>query len=109
MSDQVKSMVEIIRMLLALGVTLALLGLVAVGMRRFGPDALARLQSIKSAPKRLAVIESLMLDPQRRLVLIRVDQEEKLLLLGDGKILIENPTGPAPPPPSTPDQTEPAA
>jgi flagellar protein FliO/FliZ len=70
---------------------------------------LARLQSIKSAPKRLAVIESLMLDPQRRLVLIRVDQEEKLLLLGDGKILIEHPTGPAPLPPSTPDHTEPAA
>ncbi len=109
MSDQVKSMVEIIRMLLALAVTLGLLGLAAVGMRRFGPDTLARLQFMKSAPKRLAVIESLMLDPTRRLVLIRVDQEEKLLLLGDGKILVEHPTGPAPLPPSTPDQTEPAA
>lgn len=103
------SLLEIVRTLLALGVTLGLVGLVAVGLRRFGPDALARLQTLKSAPKRLAVIESLMLDPQRRLVLIRVDQEEKLLLLGDGKILVEHPTGLPDLPPSTLDPTEPAA
>jgi flagellar protein FliO/FliZ len=90
------SFVEIAKMVLALGVTLGLVGLAAVGLRRFGPDTLSRLQSLRTAPRRLQVIESLMLDPQRRLVLIRLDQEEKLLLLGDGKILIEHPTGPTP-------------
>jgi flagellar protein FliO/FliZ len=32
-----------------------------------------------------------MLDPQRRLILFRLDREEKLLLLGEGQILQTQP------------------
>ncbi|HYD46675.1 MAG TPA: flagellar biosynthetic protein FliO, partial [Phenylobacterium sp.] len=33
------------------------------------------------------VVETLMLDPARRLVLVSVDGEEQLLLLGEGRLL----------------------
>ena len=35
------------------------------------------------------MIETLVLDPARRLILVRVDEEERLILLGEGKELIE--------------------
>ncbi len=69
----------------ALAVVLGLVGLVAYGLRRWGPAGL--LQVKPSAQRRLSVVESLTLDPQRRLVLVRCDAEERLLLLGDGRIL----------------------
>jgi hypothetical protein len=34
-------------------------------------------------------VESLMLDPHRRLVLIRCDGQEHLLILGEGRLLAE--------------------
>ena len=37
----------------------------------------------------MTVVETLMLDPARRLVLVRIDSEERLLLLGEGRELIE--------------------
>ena len=82
---------EILRALLALGATLAIIGLTGYALRRFGPDTLARLQNLKGATKRMGVVETLILDPQRRLVLFRLDNEEKLLLLGEGKILQSQP------------------
>jgi flagellar protein FliO/FliZ len=77
---------EVLRMIFALAVTLGLLGLVVVGMRRFGPETLRRLQGTR-ADRRMAVMESLVLDPARRLVLVRIDAEERLILLGEGQIL----------------------
>lgn len=74
---------EIVRMLAALGVTLGLIGLAAWGARRFGPSALLRMQT-PLAERRLRIVETLVLDPSRRLVLIRVDDTERLLLLGEG-------------------------
>ena len=53
--------------------------------RRFAPMAVLKLKT--PAERRLAVVESLMLDPQRRLLLVRCDGEEHLLLLGEGKLL----------------------
>ena len=76
---------EIARMIAALAVTLGLIGLAAVAARRFGPGALARFRP--GAPRRLAIVESLMLDPARRLVLVRFDEEERLILLGEGRVL----------------------
>ena len=61
-----------------------MVGLAAVGARRFGPEWLVRLQRPK-ADRRLAIIESLPLDPARRLVLVRLDGTERLLLLGEGR------------------------
>ena len=73
-------------MVFALAVTLGLLGLVVVGLRRFGPETLKRLQGTR-ADRRMAVVESLVLDPARRLVLVKIDAEERLVLLGEGQIL----------------------
>ncbi|HEY3799472.1 MAG TPA: flagellar biosynthetic protein FliO [Caulobacteraceae bacterium] len=85
------------RALFALVLTLGLIGLAAVGARRFGPEWLVRLQRPK-AERRLAIVESLPLDPVRRLVLVRLDGAERLLLLGEGRLLAEVP----PPPPERP-------
>lgn len=74
------------RAVFALAVTLGLVGLAAVALRRFGPEALARFTPTRRA-RRLMVVESLVLDPARRLVLISCDGEERLLLLGEGHVL----------------------
>jgi flagellar protein FliO/FliZ len=70
----------------ALVFTLGLVGLAAVALRRFGPDALARFTAAKKE-RRLAIVETLVLDPARRLVLVSLDGEERLLLLGEGQVL----------------------
>ena len=65
------------RAVFALIATLALVGLAAYAARRFG-----MLQaSPRGADRRLKVSESLMLDPRRRLVVVRFDDREHLLLL----------------------------
>ena len=86
---------EVARMLAALVVTLGLVGLAAVAARRFAPSAILRLKP--PAQRRLKLVESLMLDPQRRIVLVRFDQEERLILLGEGRMLAAAPAprGPA--------------
>ena len=80
---------DIARMLAALAVTLGLGGLALVAVRRFAPLAILKMKP--PAERRLSVIETLMLDPQRRLLLIRCDDEEHLLLLGEGKLLSQQP------------------
>jgi flagellar protein FliO/FliZ len=74
------------RAVFALALTLGLIGLAAVGLRRFGPDALARFTATRKK-RRLAVVETLVLDPSRRIVLVSCDGEERLLLLGEGQLL----------------------
>ena len=81
---------DLARMIAGLAVTLGLIGLIVVGMRRYGPETLKRLQGVRAA-RRLAVVETLMLDPGRRLVLVRFDQEERLILLGEGRLLSSQP------------------
>jgi flagellar protein FliO/FliZ len=74
------------RFLAALLFVLGLIALVAWLARRFrlGPGAPA------GAARRLAVLETLPLDARRRLVLIRRDDTEHLLLLGaDGNRVVE--------------------
>ena len=70
----------------ALGVTLGLFGLAAFGMKRFGPDLLARFSAVQK-DRRLRLVETLVLDPARRLVVVSFDGQEKLLLLGEGQVL----------------------
>ncbi|HRD45614.1 MAG TPA: flagellar biosynthetic protein FliO [Caulobacter sp.] len=84
-----------LRAVFALLVTLGLIGLAAVAMRKFGPEALSRLQANRKH-RRLVLVESLMLDPARRLVLIRLDDEERLVLLGEGRMLETLKKSPAP-------------
>ena len=74
------------RAIFALALTLGLVGLGAVALRRFGPDALARFARTRKE-RRLAVVESLVLDPARRLVIVSCDGKERLLLLGEGRMV----------------------
>ena len=78
--------IEFIRALAALAVTLGLIGLAAWALRKFGPDAVGRMIAARQ-DRRLRVVESLALDPTRRLVIVNLDGEERLVLLGDGKLL----------------------
>jgi flagellar protein FliO/FliZ len=77
---------DIVRTVAGLAVTLGLIGVCVVLLRRYGPGTLRMLQAPKGA-RRLAIIETLVLDPSRRLVLVRFDAEERLILLGEGRAL----------------------
>ena len=74
------------RSLFALIATLALIVGVAYGARRLG-----MLQPGAQGPKRMRVTDSLMLDPRRRMVIVRCDEREHLILLGPGgDILVDD-------------------
>lgn len=79
---------DFLRAIFALALTLGLVGLGAVALRRFGPDALARL-TVQKKERRLQVVESLVLDPTRRLLIVACDGKERLLLLGEGSIIAD--------------------
>ena len=65
------------RAVFALIATLALIGLAAYAARRFG----MLRGSANTGPRRLKLVDSLMLDPRRRLVVVRFDDRDHLLLL----------------------------
>jgi flagellar protein FliO/FliZ len=76
---------DIIRYFAALILVLGLLGGFAVLARRAGwTGALPTLDrwSPQARKRRLSVTESLILDPRRKLVIVRVDDTEHVLLLG---------------------------
>ena len=52
---------DFLRAFFALALTLGLVGLAAVALRRFGPDALARFTPTRKE-RRLAIVETLVLD-----------------------------------------------
>ncbi len=79
---------DLLRAVFGLAFTLGLIGLAAWAARRYAPQLMARLQAQKGE-RRLQVVETLVLDPARRLVLVRVDDEERLILLGEGREMIE--------------------
>jgi flagellar protein FliO/FliZ len=81
-------LLDFLRAAFGLAFTLGLIGLAAWAGRRYAPQLLARLQA-QRGERRMKVIETLVLDPARRLVLVRIDSEERLLLLGEGRELIE--------------------
>lgn len=76
----------LIRAAAALAITLGLVGLAAVALRKWGPDALSRVSALRK-DRRMQVVETLVLDPTRRLVLFTLDGEERLLMLGEGQLL----------------------
>lgn len=69
---------QTLRAVFALVAVVGLIGLLGLGLRRFAPAALISGR----AGRRLSVVEALTLDPKRRLVLIRRDGVEHLLLVG---------------------------
>jgi flagellar protein FliO/FliZ len=76
------------RAVFALALTLGLIGLAGVALRRYGPGAFTRLGASKT-DRRLKVVESLTLDPARRLVIVACDGKERLILLGEGQLVSE--------------------
>ncbi len=80
-------LLDYVRFLLALVFVLGLIGLLAWAARRFRIGGLA---PPAAAQRRLRVLEVAPLDPRRKLVLVRRDDVEHLLLLGqDGNRIIE--------------------
>ena len=73
------------KFLLALVFVLGLIGLLAWTARRFGLGG--RLATGPGRERRLAVVEVLPLDARRKLVLLRRDRREHLVLLGAGQDL----------------------
>jgi flagellar protein FliO/FliZ len=82
--------VELLRAVFALAIVLGLILALAYGLKRYAPQLMGRLQAPRGR-KRLEVVETLVLDPVRRLVLVRLDDEERLILLGEGRELAEPP------------------
>lgn len=87
--------VEYVRFLLALLFVLGLIGLLAFVLRRFGMGAVRISPAFRSkgrgAERRLAVVEVASVDARRRLVLVRRDDTEHLILLGQtSDLLIES-------------------
>jgi flagellar protein FliO/FliZ len=81
------------RAIFALAITLGLVGLASVALRKYGPDALARFSAGPKTVRRLRVKETLVLDPSRRLVIVECDGADRLLLLGEGRLLDDAPKG----------------
>ena len=77
---------DYLRFVAALGLVVGLILSLNWGMRRFGSHHLGGAMGGK---RRLAVIESLTLDAKHRLVLIRKDDREHLVMLGGPGTVIE--------------------
>ncbi|MEZ5930489.1 MAG: flagellar biosynthetic protein FliO [Alphaproteobacteria bacterium] len=78
-------MTDYLRFLLALIAVLALIMLLAWAARRF---RLGGLTGAAMPSGRLAVVETLPIDGRQRLILIRRDDREHLLLLGQERSLV---------------------
>jgi flagellar protein FliO/FliZ len=78
---------EVISMTAALAVTLGLFGLAVWAWRRFAPASL--LPSAAPRERRMKVVETLVMGTNHRLVLVRLDGAERLVLLGQGSLIGE--------------------
>jgi flagellar protein FliO/FliZ len=75
-----------LRFALALVLVLGLIALCTWVLRRFGVGGLVR----PTTGRRLTIVDSLPLDARHRLVLVRRDDREHLLLLGAGETVVES-------------------
>jgi flagellar protein FliO/FliZ len=82
---RVVMLLNVLQAVFALAVTLGIIGAAAYAVRRWAPAGVLQLKP--AADRRIQVVESLVLDAQHRLVLVRLDREERLVLLGDGRFL----------------------
>ena len=79
---------DYIRMIMALIFVLALMGGLYIIMRKFNTGHMRSFGG--SASKRLSITQSLPLDARRRLMLIRRDDTEHLIILGpNGETVVE--------------------
>jgi len=79
-----------IQFILALLFVLALILIIAYGAKKLGLMARVTVNSAKTKDKRLDIVEILPIDARRKLVIIRRDSAEHLILLGlESDIVIE--------------------
>ena len=79
-----------LRFVLALIFVLGMIGLLALLVRRFAAGSLGIVPRRKGAARRIRIVETLAVDARRRVVLIRRDDREHLILLGAGsEVVIE--------------------
>jgi flagellar protein FliO/FliZ len=76
---------EILSMAAALAVTLGLFGLAVWAWKRFAPAALLGVASPRQ--RRMSVVETLIMGANHRLVLVKLDGQERLVLLGEGRLI----------------------
>jgi flagellar protein FliO/FliZ len=80
-----------LQFILALVFVLGLIGILALLLRRYGTGAIGAFQLRKGQKKRLSIVEVAAVDTKRRLVLVRRDDREHLILLGaNSELLIES-------------------
>lgn len=81
-------MPQIAKVFLAMAIVLALMGGLSFALKKLGLSAVANIQN--NGKKRLKIIESLPLDARRRLVIVRRDDREHLVILGaTGETVVE--------------------
>lgn len=79
--------IDFARYLGALALVLGLVGAAGLAARRFGLSNIVK----PAATRRLAVVETLMVGPRQRLLIVRRDGTEHLLLCGpDGTTVVES-------------------
>lgn len=70
---------------IALVFVLCLIGLSAIALRRYAP-LLAKSMQLRNG--RLKLLEVLPLDPRHRAILLRCDEREHLLVVGEGGVTV---------------------
>jgi len=80
----------ILQYVITLGVILGLIGLVVWAIRRYGGGAAG--PATRGRLPRLAVVDTLAIDPKRRLVLVRRDNVEHLVLIGGPTDVVVEPS-----------------
>lgn len=85
--DFMQTLPDIVRMLLALALVVAMMGGLAAALKHFG---LTGERPLKTVSKRLKIVERLQLDARRQLVLIERDDAQHLIILGhNGEAIVE--------------------
>lgn len=98
---QTVAAVSSIKFALAFVLVLGLIALAAWALRRFGPGGLGVSLGRSLRARRLTIVETLPLDPRHRLVLVRRDDREHLILLGAGESVVETGIAPSTPVPES--------
>jgi len=81
------AVLDILRDFAALAMVLALVGLAGLAARRFGVPGIMSA----NATRRLAVVETLMLDARHKLFILRRDDKEHLVVVGpEGTSVVES-------------------
>lgn len=80
---------DIVRLLLALALVVALMGALALILKKLGLSENAHIKN-QSGKKRLKLVETLPLDSRRRIAIVQQDDQEHLVLLGlNGDTIIQ--------------------